>query len=245
MNRLDSERRHFDNLVEETGETWWGSKTPAGQERLRIRGLMAARTVETIGPDPIVVELGCGTGAFSKFVLEALPDLCLHAFDISPKAVSTAAQRLSEFRRAQFREGDALSLPLGDESVDAVIGVSVLHHLPLSPCLAEIVRVLRPGGIIWFSEPNMLNPQILLEKNIRFIGALSQSSPDETAFFRWSLRRNILAAGFSHAIVRPFDFLHPLTPKSLISSAKVLGSILDHIPGAREFSGSLLITGRK
>jgi hypothetical protein len=45
--------------------------------------------------------------------------------------------------------------------------------------------------------------------------------------------------------VTPFDFLHPATPKKLINFIKNLGELLEKMPLIKEFSGSLLIYGRK
>ncbi len=50
----------------------------------------------------------------------------------------------------------------------AVIGSSALYHLEIIPALATIYELLRPNGILSFAEPNMLNPQIAIQKN--FLG---------------------------------------------------------------------------
>ena len=59
----------------------------------------------------------------------------------------------------------------------------------IEEALRDIYRVLKPGGTIYFTEPNMLNPQIAMQKNIPWIKRKLGDSPDETAFFRWPLRR--------------------------------------------------------
>ena len=53
---------------------------------------------------------------------------------------------------------DAHRLPFPDASFDVVFGVAVLHHLSLHDALAEIERVLVPGGLMFFAEPLELNP---------------------------------------------------------------------------------------
>jgi hypothetical protein len=91
----------------------------------------------------------------------------------------------------------------------------------------------------------MINPQILIEKNVRFIGKRLQNTEEETAFFRWPLRRQLVQVGFSKVSVQPFDFLHPAAPKSLIGATSAIGALLEKVPFAREFAGSLLITAVK
>ncbi len=98
---------------------------------------------------------------------------------------------------------------------------------------------------MWFSEPNMMNPQIALEKNIRFIGKMLQNTPDETAFFRWSMTRMLQRVGFDDVSVTPFDFLHPIVPEPLINVTDRIGRLCERLPIVREIAGSLFIRALK
>ena len=53
-----------------------------------------------------------------------------------------------------------------------------MHHLNVKKALVEFYRVLKPGGTIYFTEPNMLNPIIAVQKNIPFIKKLMGDTPD-------------------------------------------------------------------
>ena len=92
-----------------------------------------------------------------------------------------------------------------------------------------------------FTEPNMLNPQILVQKNVSWIKERLGDSPDETAFVRWSLRSLLLKTGFEKEEIKPFDWLHPATPVMFIKSIRYMGRFLEKIPVVREFAGSLYI----
>jgi SAM-dependent methyltransferase len=129
--------------------------------------------------------------------------------------------------------------------VDFIISNSILHHVDLGKCLNECHRVLRPGGKIFFTEPNMLNPEILVQKNVKIIGKLLDNSPDETAFVRWKLERNLLLLGWKNVRVRNFDFLHPLFPRVLTNLVNFLSRLLEKIPIIKEISGSLIIYAEK
>jgi len=234
------ERAHFDQLARESGEIWWGTATAAGWQRLRRRARMATDEFCMLD-SPRVLEVGCGAGAFSRALLALTPELRLLGCDISPASLELARQRCSEFVRAEFVEADALDLPFEAGSFDVVVGNSILHHLPARSTLQQCLEVLRPGGVLWLSEPNMLNPQIAVEKNVRFIGRLLQNTADETAFFRWSIARVLRRLGFDDVSVAPFDFLHPLVPAPLVEVAERVGRICERLPVVREIAGSLVI----
>ena len=128
---------------------------------------------------------------------------------------------------------------------DSVVGSSVLHHLEIEAAIRDMYRVLKPGGTIYFTEPNMLNPQIAIQKNIPWIKRKLGDSPDETAFFRWPLRRLLQRTGYREVRIDPFDFLHPKTPVALIDQVKAFGRFLENVPGISEFAGSLYIRAIK
>ncbi|MBT9582107.1 methyltransferase domain-containing protein [bacterium] len=242
LSRQDREQVHFDQLAESTGEIWWGSTTYAGKMRLHRRAQLIARFLGH-SQGLKVLELGCGTGSLTGPLLDTAVGMELTACDISPATVERVKDRYGRRPGTSFFAADACHLGMPEASFDAVVGNSVLHHLPLAEALQEIRRVLKPGGKFWFSEPNMLNPQIAVEKNVPWIGRRLQNSPDETAFFRWSLASMLRAHGFVGVHIRPYDFLHPLIPKALVAWVHPVGLCLEQLPGLREIAGSLEIRG--
>lgn len=91
----------------------------------------------------------------------------------------------------------------------------------------------------------MLNPQIAIQKNVPWVKRKLGDSPDETAFFRWRLRRLIRETGFGDVRIDPFDFLHPKTPQFLVRRFNGLGRFLENIPVLSEFAGSVYIRAIK
>jgi SAM-dependent methyltransferase len=162
------------------------------------------------------------------------------AVDISPELLATARSRGLPAARVQF-------LARGFEECDvhgpfdAVIGSSVLHHLEVETSLRKMYDLLAPGGTLAFAEPNMLNPQICVQKNVPWIKRMLGDSPNETAFVRWRLRSLLRRIGFEDILLMPFDWLHPMTPRLLIGPVALLGRVLEKVPLLREFAGSLLI----
>jgi len=109
--------------------------------------------------------------------------------------------------------------------------------------LARILQLLRPGGRMAFAEPNLLNPQVFLER--RFRRFFSYVSADEVAFVKGKLRRELGAVGFTEVSVEPFDWLHPAVPRPLIPLVAGTGRFLERLPGVREFAGSLVLSAAR
>jgi len=193
-------------------------------------------------PGMTVLELGCGAGYFTQELARSGADVV--AIDVSPELLEMARGNCSA-PNVQYEIENAYALSYDDAVFDSVVGSSVLHHLEIEKALRDIYRVLKPAGTIYFTEPNMLNPQIAIQKNVPWIKRKLGDSPDETAFFRRPLRRLLERTGYRDIRVDPFDFLHPKTPASLIKGVAMLGGFLENLPVISEFAGSLYIRAVK
>ncbi len=227
--------------IAENAESVWNWSSPAGRVRATRRAALIARAAElTSGMH--VLELGCGTGLFTERF--AASGAKVHAIDISNDLLTQARER-SLGDDVVFALDDAENLSFADDSFDAVVGSSVLHHLDLECALHEAVRVLTPGGRMAFAEPNMANPQIALQRSVPAFRRWAGESPEETAFFRWRLARRLRRSGFVDIRIQPFDFLHPFVPESLIPVVRGIGRVVEQLPLVREIAGSLLISARR
>lgn len=236
--RLIHEIEHGRFLSRVNAREVWNWETPAGRLRWARRVEMLTASFR---PGMEVLELGCGAGYFTIEI--AKTGVRLTAIDISPELIEIAINGIAPEENVVFSIQNACALQFESGRFDAVIGSSVLHHLDVPQALQECFRVLKPGGVIRFTEPNMLNPQIALQKNIPFLKKRMGDSPDETAFFRWRIDGLLRRTGFEQTVILPFDWLHPSVPKPLIPSVKRLGDFLEKFPFLREFSGSLFIEG--
>ncbi|MDO8805325.1 MAG: class I SAM-dependent methyltransferase [Elusimicrobiota bacterium] len=240
MDRIDNELAHG-RKISQNAEFYWGWSGVAGRLRSERRAAMY-KSAGDLQPGKKALEIGCGTGIFTAIIARTGADIT--AVDLSPELAERArAQNPSPNVKYAVMNVEKLEFP--DNSFDCVYGSSVLHHLNLPKALPEMLRVLKPGGAFVFTEPNMLNPQIMLQKNIPFLKAMMGDSPDETAFFRGKIKKILLDSGFSGVNTEPFDFLHPWVPGALAPAAGGLGAVLERIPLLREIAGSLLITATK
>jgi 2-polyprenyl-3-methyl-5-hydroxy-6-metoxy-1,4-benzoquinol methylase len=237
--RIAQEIRHGRFLAQRGAGEIWNWESPAGKLRCARRVKMLSGHLK---PGMTVLELGCGAGHFTKELARSGADIV--AIDVSPELLEIARANCST-PNVRYEIENAYELRYGDAVFDSVVGSSVLHHLEIEKALRGMYRVLKPAGTIYFTEPNMLNPQIAIQKNIPWIKGRLGDSPDETAFFRWPLRRLLEQIGYREIRIAPFDFLHPSTPTSLINHVNQFGRFLEKWPVISEFAGSLYIRAVK
>jgi len=237
--RLQNEVKHARHLLQHGPGELWGWEGEAGKIRWARRVDML---ISHINAGMKVLEIGCGTGYFTKEL--AKTSAYVTAIDISSDLLMVARQDIS-YGNVIFKEENAYALSFPTDSFDSVIGSSVLHHLDIAKALAEFRRVLKKSGTIYFTEPNIINPQLILQKNIPFLRKMMGESPDETALCRWKIARMLSAAGFKNIRIQPFDFLHPKTPRALIHCVRSIGDFLENVPLVSEVAGSLYIRAEK
>jgi len=245
MNQLSSDERkaherEHGKVLAPDAERVWGWGTPAGKLRAQRRAeLIIERAGISVGKK--VLEFGCGTGLFTRAFAQT--GAAITALDLSPDLIAEAAQK--ETKDIVYMVADVERPDFPDESFDAVVGSSILHHVNAELSLKAAHRILRPGGRVAFAEPNMLNPQIAIQKNVPFIKRIMGDLPDETAFFRWEAARFLEQAGFLDIGAEPFDFLHPFVPSALITAVKAIEKFAEGTPLLREIAGSILLWGKK
>ena len=96
------------------------------------------------------IEIGCGTGALTQAVLSATAPRSILSTDQSADFVAHAQSQITD-DRAAFSVADAATLPCADASADIVTSALVLNFVAdKQAALAEMRRVLRPGGFVAF-----------------------------------------------------------------------------------------------
>ena len=112
-----------------------------------------------IKPGMTVMDLGCGSGAFTPFVARAVGEQGkVYAVDIQPAMLRQLEGKLAkaenqDIKNIELRQAGAYELPFEDRFLDLVYMVTVLQEIPdRGRALREIKRVLKPGGILAVTE---------------------------------------------------------------------------------------------
>jgi SAM-dependent methyltransferase len=102
-----------------------------------------------------LLELGCGAAFTTRRLAERFPASEIIAMEVD-RIQHEKNLLIPDLPNVQFQYGGAQSIDLPDESIDAAIMLKSLHHVPIADmdkAFTEIVRVLRPGGLLYISEP--------------------------------------------------------------------------------------------
>jgi ubiquinone/menaquinone biosynthesis C-methylase UbiE len=102
-----------------------------------------------------ILELGCGAVEKTRLIAEKFKVAKITAVEIDP-IQHEKNLLITDMPKTEFKSYGAQDIPEADESFDVVMMFKSLHHVPaqdMDQALAEIRRVLKPGGVAYFSEP--------------------------------------------------------------------------------------------
>src|SRR5262245_65495116 len=127
-------RRMVDTHADRYGESCWE--------------FFASRLAPSLPAGPVMIDLGCGPALFLRDLGQRYPSASLHGYDVTPVMIAHGRQLTGVTLTLTVHDVTTQPLPHAAGTVHLVAMSSVLHVLdePL-PVLAEIRRVLAPGGI--------------------------------------------------------------------------------------------------
>ena len=114
---------------------------------LRWKKAAAEMLCDRLPPNPAILDIGCGTGDMLRIFSSLRRDAVLTGIDFSPNMLKLAKENCRDINDLRLLQGNALSLPLEDESVDGVsLSFALRNMADYEEALREAARVLKPGG---------------------------------------------------------------------------------------------------
>ena len=197
----------------------------------------------------LICDLGCGSGEMATRL--GRMGFQVEGYDVSPDVIAVANKRAEldgVTDKVTFTVADGASDSLPKNKFDAVLAMSVIHHLPLEEGLRTLSDMLKPGGYIAIQEPvaysnglQWLRDRTPVKKEV---------SPDERQLGAYDIQR--ISEVFEIEEIRHFVIFHRfwrVLPKPLqgIFSAIALrlDALLMKIPGMSTFAGGVVILARE
>ncbi len=212
---------HFDAIAADYSAQW----SPHVWDLLLSRKM--AMLGEALGEPAAVgigIDLGCGLGLQTA-------EIQRRGYRVIGVEPSVGLLRHRPDRSGMVVAGDALRLPFPDQSLGFVYVIGVLHHLPgrdaQAHALAEVARVLRPGGLLLVHESNPRNP--LFRFYMTYLFPILKSIDEGTEWWihpdHWQS-----VPGMRLADIRYFTFLPDFIPRALMVPALAIERLLERGP---------------
>jgi 2-polyprenyl-3-methyl-5-hydroxy-6-metoxy-1,4-benzoquinol methylase len=216
---------HFDKLNASKDRTY-GLKAAFAQNIICSKGLQQGR----------LLEVGCGTGLFTKKLAELLPQLNIVATDAYKPMLDVARKRLSANRNVTFDLYDASAPKAYEQPFDIICGVDIIHHIEEPAVAMQAWRQLaKSDGILLFLEVNPKNPVMYIR---------NYNHPEEKRVFLnnvSNLTAWLLASGWKNVIVKNLPAYLPSGPKPMWKLLTTTEQLIHKIPLVNKMSGLFLV----
>ncbi len=201
-----------------------------------------------LGPPPQkleILEAGCGTG----LLLSRLQPYAARAVGVD---LSRGMLKLAKKRGLEVVQGSITALPFADASFDVVYSFKVLAHIKdIEQGLAELGRVLRPGGTLCAEFYNAISLRHLI-KRLKSPTPTSSEFHDEAIYTRYDtlpqIRRYLpqdmqIQAIYGIRVLTPLPFFHRLPV--VAPALQALERLAAELPGTRHLGGFMLVVAQK
>jgi ubiquinone/menaquinone biosynthesis C-methylase UbiE len=166
-----------------------------------------------------ILDFGSGIGNSLPHLAQHFPTAAITALDVSARSLAIAEGRFPGAARFVCYDGDAL--PLSERSVDLIFSSCVFHHVDAAEhvgVLAQLRRVLAPGGRMIIFEHNPINPVT------RYIVSTCEFDENAVLIPAGVFRARQKAAGFAR-VERTYTGFFPAALKALRPLERFMGSV--------------------
>lgn len=192
--------------------------------------LASLQPFQALPDDALILEIGCGDGRFGIELMRRGHRVI--ETDIAPGSVEKVRDVAVEAQpgRGGFAVVDAEDLPFTESAFDAVYMVATLHHLPdPQKAMAEIRRVLKPGGLLVILREPAMWQYYLLAPVFWFVRTISRTrdphhislADDVTHGFTRGRLRQMLSSGFDAVRITPVQYLEKWYINTLVALGRI------------------------
>jgi SAM-dependent methyltransferase len=219
---------HFDLIAED-----YDGSLPAHvvEHYLRKRTAFVLRSC----PPGRGLDVGCGTGVLAQRLAEAGYEMT--GLDPSEGMLEVMRKRTSKVHAVH---GSATEMPFADSSFDLALSVAVMHHIAdpgaVRETLAEMVRVVRPGGAVLIWDHNPRNPYWR-----SLMARVPQDTGEERLVPESEIVAGLNAAGVRGVQARPLGLVPDFVPPGALRVAAAIERAVERAPGLRRYAAHNVI----
>jgi ubiquinone/menaquinone biosynthesis C-methylase UbiE len=179
-----------------------------------LRGIVRElQNISQLAPKKKILEIGCGNGVGTKLINEFFKPSEFIATEFDPRLVEVARIKNKD-SNINVEAGDATNLRFMDNEFDAVIGLSVIHHIPnWRECVKELHRIIKPNGLLIIKELSIETFESLLGRLSRHL----VEHPYESMLRQNEFLKYVEQKGFKILVCRPHSMLYLLSDFFLVA----------------------------
>ena len=245
-------RTYYDRKALEIDELAATYNSPIPYKRFFYRRRFEA-VMALLDPRPgeRILELGCGSGFYTKPLIES--GAVVTASDLAANYVAQAQQHVGALAgKATFRVEDVQGLTFPDGQFDKILMTEVIEHVPAPErALAQAHRALRVGGILVVSTPSRFSPLNLayaLKRRVRGYGFNEHVHEFSIGGFRRLVasRFEIEEIAFANLLLPyPLDLAAAKLGQRSVSGLERLERLLTAAPLVRRLAWTVVVRARK
>lgn len=219
-------------LYEDRAAQQYAEAGPLPDPRLDRKFAQICALVRRQLPCEAFLDAGCGDGRYLAALADELPRRRA-GVDLAERILETARRRVD----ADFRQGNLEGLPFGDAEFDLVLCSQVIEHvLDADRAVAELRRVLRPGGTLVISTDNARNyvtrtinaPRSATVRVLRLRGARGRIESPATPYTRRAFRELLERGGLTVDSLDTFRF-HLMWPLDVRLLTRAVNALESHL----------------
>lgn len=252
VNAADELRTYYEGRAHELNELAMTYEHPEAYKRFfygsrfdAVLGALDAQAGEEI------VDLGCGSGLYSRKLVELGAKVT--ATEFAPSSLAQAESNLGPLAdQVDFHLEDVQELTFPDARFDKVLLTEVIEHVPRPDrAIAETARVLRPGGLLVVSTPSRFSPMNLaygLKRRVRRYGFNEHLHEFTPGSFRRLLGAELEVERLEFAnfvLPYPADELYLRIGSPGLGALRLIEKTLAGLPVARQLGWTMVARARK
>jgi SAM-dependent methyltransferase len=224
-------------------DRYWSRTDPINELRIWWRA-QTFRHIFHVLPGESILELGCGSGKFTKALFRVTRGEC------PITTVTFRSSGVSEDLKSLGQMVDVLAVSdfpgeLSGRTFDYVVASNLLDLKNTAWVLRQVQSLLRPGGRLLFFETNPWNPIFQLRKLMGKLVAWMRRDGDRSLPNRIQFYELFSELGFIRISITCYDFLYPPIPRWLMLVARNASLVLENTPVVRNLAGTILLQAQR